>query len=79
MPPPELGARRSADGFVEFEPEDLTGALHQLTGWALEHSLSLDGLRVLRPSLEDVYLQLTSPTLPTPQIDDPSTRGRTRR
>jgi hypothetical protein len=54
------------------------GALHRLTGWALEQSVSLDSLRVLRPSLEDVYLQLTSPTQPTPQIDDPSARPRTR-
>jgi ABC-2 type transport system ATP-binding protein len=78
-PPPDLGARRLADGYLEFSPEDLTRALHELTGWALEHSLSLDGLRVVRPSLEDVYLQLTSPTLATPQVDTPSTRGRTRR
>jgi ABC-2 type transport system ATP-binding protein len=62
MPPAELGARRLADGSVELVPEDLTGALHLLTGWALESALRLDGLRVLRPSLEDVYLQLTSPT-----------------
>ncbi|MEP7016665.1 MAG: ABC transporter ATP-binding protein, partial [Actinomycetota bacterium] len=66
MPPAELGARRSADGLMEFAPEDLTGALHALTGWALEHSVRLDGLRVLRPTLEDVYLQLTSPNLPAP-------------
>jgi len=78
VPPPEFGARRSADGFVEFAPVDLTGALHRLTGWALGHSVSLEGLLVLRPSLEDVYLQLTSPTLPAPQIDDPSSGPRTR-
>jgi ABC-2 type transport system ATP-binding protein len=60
-PPPELGTIRTTDGSVEFVPEDLTQGLHQLTGWALEHSISLDGLRVIRPSLEDVYLQLTSP------------------
>ena len=29
--PPELGARRSADGLMEFAPEDLTGSLHELT------------------------------------------------
>jgi ABC-2 type transport system ATP-binding protein len=79
MPPADLGALRSADGLMEFAPDDLTRALHQLTGWALEHSLSLDGLRVLRPSLEDVYLQLTSPTLPTPQIDEPAAETRTQR
>ena len=79
MPPAELGARRSADGSVEFAPQELTAALHRLTGWALEQSVSLDSLRVLRPSLEDVYLQLTGPTQSTPQVDDPPARGRTRR
>jgi ABC-2 type transport system ATP-binding protein len=78
LPPSDLGTHRCADGSVEFAPEDLTGALHRLTGWALEQSVSLDSLRVLRPSLEDVYLQLTGPTMPTPQIDDPSARQRTR-
>ena len=72
MPPADLGVRRSAGGVMEFAPEDLTVALHRLTGWALERSLSLDSLRVLRPSLEDVYLQLTSPTRPALQVDDPS-------
>jgi ABC-2 type transport system ATP-binding protein len=30
-----------------------------LTTWAVERGLELDGLTVARPSLEDVYLQLT--------------------
>jgi ABC-2 type transport system ATP-binding protein len=72
MPPADLGAARSAGGVVEFAPEDLTVALHRLTGWALERSVSLESLRVLRPSLEDVYLQLTSPTRPALQVDAPS-------
>jgi hypothetical protein len=63
---------------VEFAPQDLTGALHRLTGWALEQSISLDSLRVLRPSLEDVYLQRTGSTPLPPQIDDPSAQPRTR-
>ena len=33
--------------------------LHDLTGWALARGEGLDGLTVLRPSLEDVYLALT--------------------
>ena len=36
-------------------------ALHQLTGWAIDHRARLDGLQVTRPSLEDIYLSLTSP------------------
>ena len=31
-----------------------------LTGWAIEHRVDLDGLIVGRPSLEDVSLQLTA-------------------
>ena len=78
MPPAGLGAHRCADGSVEFAPEDLTGALHSLTGWALEQSISLESLRVLRPSLEDVYLQLTGPTQPRLANDDSLARRRTR-
>lgn len=40
-------------------PADLSAALHRLTGWALEQHVDLNGLEVIRPSLEDVYLQLT--------------------
>ena len=59
-PPAGLAAPPGADGFTEFSPDDITAALHQLTGWALDHQISLDGLEVSRPSLEDVYLSLTS-------------------
>jgi hypothetical protein len=48
-----------ADGFTEFQPDDVTEALRRLTGWALERKESLDGLEVIRPTLEDVYLSLT--------------------
>ncbi len=37
-----------------------TDVLHRLTGWAIERGEALDGLSVDRPSLEDVYLSLTS-------------------
>jgi ABC-2 type transport system ATP-binding protein len=58
-PPPGLAGPTAPDGFTEFTPDDVTLALHQLTGWALEQRVSLDGLEVTRPSLEDVYLSLT--------------------
>ena len=29
------------------------------TGWAMSHKVALEGLEVLRPNLEDVYLELT--------------------
>lgn len=47
------------DGLVMVEVDEPTEALHQLTGWALQRNLTLPGLVVDRPSLEDVYLQLT--------------------
>ena len=57
--PAELEAHPAGDGFLELAPADLTRALHRLTGWALDHDVSLEDLTVVRPSLEDVYLQLT--------------------
>ena len=36
-----------------------TRVLHDLTGWALGRSVELEGLSVSRPTLEDVYLELT--------------------
>ena len=44
---------------VEITSDDEVKVLHQLTGWALEQGVPLDGLSVDRPSLEDVYLALT--------------------
>ena len=38
---------------------DVTQVLHDLTGWALDTGAQLVGLGVARPTLEDVYLQLT--------------------
>jgi ABC-2 type transport system ATP-binding protein len=38
------------------EPER---ALHELTGWALQHDTELEGLSVGAPSLEDIYLEIT--------------------
>jgi ABC-2 type transport system ATP-binding protein len=47
------------DGTVEVRPEHPTRTLHELTGWALAHGVELEALRVSRPTLEDVYLELT--------------------
>jgi ABC-2 type transport system ATP-binding protein len=44
---------------VELETKDATRTLYQLTSWAVEKGVSLDGLQVTRPSLEDVYLDIT--------------------
>ena len=44
---------------VQLETEDPTELLHRLTGEALERGERLQGLTVSRPTLEEVYLQLT--------------------
>jgi ABC-2 type transport system ATP-binding protein len=68
-PPRELGvgaahyrvAYRSAAGeLVEHETEDPTALLHELTGQALARGEQLRELSVARPTLEDVYLELTA-------------------
>ena len=68
-PPGELGegtARyrvswRDADGEAhEQVTDDPTALLHELTGEALARGERLDELAVSRPSLEDVYLELTA-------------------
>jgi ABC-2 type transport system ATP-binding protein len=48
-------------GGEEVSLETLTPVktLNELTGEALEEGIELDGLEVTRPSLEDVYLELT--------------------
>ena len=45
---------------VIHETDDPTGLLHELTGEALARGERLDGLSVTRPSLEDIYLELTA-------------------
>jgi len=50
---------QAADGMVVVETGAPTQALHQLTDWAIRHGHVLAGLTVGRPSLEDVYLELT--------------------
>ena len=59
-PPATLGGVAKVGEFVEVSADDPVVALHDLTGWAIERGLPLEGLEVIRPSLEDVYLALTS-------------------
>jgi ABC-2 type transport system ATP-binding protein len=47
---------------VEIATGEPVVALNALTGWALERGVALEGLEVSRPSLEDVYLELTRET-----------------
>ena len=68
-PPRELGvgaaryrvAYRNSDGeLTERETDDPTALLHELTGEALASGARLEELSVGRPTLEDVYLELTA-------------------
>ena len=88
--PPVDPARGPAAGPAAGpEPGDLvtvavsepTHALHELTSWALQRGLVLDQLTVEPPSLEDVYLRLTSPGAAAPATGegaDDTRAGRTR-
>jgi ABC-2 type transport system ATP-binding protein len=42
------------------ETTTLVETLHELTGAALARGEDLEGLEVTRPTLEDVYLELTT-------------------
>ena len=45
--------------WIELDTDDPTRMLHELTSWALNVGVTLEGLQVTRPSLEDVYLDIT--------------------
>ena len=59
---PLSGAVPSGDGRIVMETDRPTERLHELTAWAVAHGIELEGLTVSRPSLEDVYLELTRET-----------------
>jgi ABC-2 type transport system ATP-binding protein len=48
-----------ANGMAVIETETPTRSLRDLTTWAVAQGLELPNLEVTRPSLEDVYLELT--------------------
>src|SRR5450631_1743305 len=58
-PPTGLGERAATDDRVTFTPDDLTRAMYELTRWAIDNEVTLEALQIQRPSLEDIYLQLT--------------------
>jgi ABC-2 type transport system ATP-binding protein len=53
----------SGDRRVRVRAADPVSSLFVLSRWAVEHDLQLPDLEVRRPSLEDVYLQLTDTPL----------------
>jgi ABC-2 type transport system ATP-binding protein len=49
----------SENGSISFSSHEPVNSLNKLTEWALSNGVELEGLEVRRPSLEDVYLELT--------------------
>jgi ABC-2 type transport system ATP-binding protein len=57
LPVPDTAAR--VNGRVTFSTPTPTRDLAPLLAWANERQIELEGLTVTRPSLEDIYLELT--------------------
>jgi ABC-2 type transport system ATP-binding protein len=58
LPPIARGAEEH-DGMVVLRTDSPTSAVHELTAWAVARGVELDRLTVARPSLEEVYLEIT--------------------
>jgi ABC-2 type transport system ATP-binding protein len=58
--PYRIAYRNGGGETVHRETDDATTLLHELTGEALARGERLEGLTVTRPTLEDVYLELTA-------------------
>jgi ABC-2 type transport system ATP-binding protein len=63
-PPDGEAAGAPAGGLVCVETADPTQTLRVLTAWAQRRGVTLDGLSIERPSLEDIYLRLTGAHAP---------------
>ncbi len=59
LPESMRGVARVEGEVVEIEAADPTRTLYDLTSWAVQNRVTLDDLEVTRPSLEDVYLEIT--------------------
>jgi ABC-2 type transport system ATP-binding protein len=53
------GAASDGHGLVSLTTSSPVPVLNELTRWAIERDLDLGGLEVRRPTLEDIYLQVT--------------------
>ena len=59
LPIPRDVDLEQVDGRLMFRTRAPTRALRELVIWASDRGEELDGLTITRPSLEDVYLDLT--------------------
>ena len=56
---PVAGLHVGENGRMEIRSDDPTRDLNALTGWAIDREIDLVDLTVARPTLEDIYLELT--------------------
>lgn len=63
-PPEQLDARVDDTGRALIDTADSLVSLHALTNWATEVGVQLPELNVSRPTLEDVFLELTKDDAP---------------
>ncbi len=59
-PPANIDWHRTSTGIVQITTLHATETLFELTSWARSVGMDLDDIRVDRPTLEDVYLELTT-------------------
>jgi ABC-2 type transport system ATP-binding protein len=59
LPEPARAGFDEDTGLVTIRTTTPTAVLNTLTSWAVAEGLELEGLSVERPSLEDIYLELT--------------------
>ena len=71
-----VAVSRDKHGAYELRTTDDLRVLHELTGWALQHDVALEGLVASRPSLEDTYLALVGGA--TAETRTPETSGAAR-
>jgi len=58
--PEQLRTKARIEGSsVEVETQDPTRTMYEITSWAIANSIVLEGLELSRPTLEDVYLEIT--------------------
>jgi ABC-2 type transport system ATP-binding protein len=59
LPEPLMADAAINDGNVDIRTPEPTRTLHELTSWAMRQGIELPSLDVSRPSLEEVYLDIT--------------------
>ena len=69
-PPPQLDITANVKNVFQVRTTKVTQDLYDLTSWALSTGVDLEDLRVERPTLEDVYLELTAEGAASSSIEE---------